>query len=43
MRIYKTNFYKTKNIYKKHNGIYCKIMDWEENEVVRFVDILKEK
>ena len=32
-----------KNIYKKHNGIYCKIMDWQENEIIRFVDILKEK
>lgn len=25
----------------KHNGVYCKIMDWKENEVVRFVDLLK--
>lgn len=25
----------------KHNGIYCKIMDWKENKVVRFVDLLK--
>lgn len=32
-----------KNIYKKHNGIYCKIMDWKENEIIRFVDMLKEK
>lgn len=23
----------------KHNGIYCKIMDWKENKKVRFVDI----
>lgn len=27
-----------KGDYFKHNGIYCKIMDWKENEVVRFVD-----
>lgn len=23
-----------------HNGIYCSIMDWEENRVIRFVDML---
>lgn len=27
----------------KHNGIYCKIMDWKENEIVRFVDLLKKE
>lgn len=29
--------------YFKHNGIYCKIMDWKENEIVRFVDLLKKE
>ena len=27
-------------IAKKHNGIYVKIMDWRENKIIRFVDIL---
>lgn len=31
---------KTKNP-KKHNGIYCKIKDWETNKEIRFVDLLK--
>ena len=30
----------TDNIYR-HNGIYCKIMDWEKGKTVRFVDLLK--
>jgi len=25
---------------KNHNGIYVNIMDWKENKVIRFVDIL---
>ena len=25
----------------KHNGIYCRIMDWEKKKTVRFVDLLK--
>lgn len=25
---------------KKHNGTYCKIMDWDENIKVRFVDLV---
>ena len=24
----------------RHNGIYCKIMDWEKNKAIRFVDLL---
>ena len=27
----------------KHNGIYCKIKDWKENEILRFVDMLKKE
>jgi len=27
--------------YLKHNGIYATIMDWDENNVVRFVDLLE--
>ncbi len=27
--------------YFKHNGIYCKIRDWKEDETLRFVDIMK--
>lgn len=27
----------------KHNGIYCKIRDWETHQTIRFVDILKER
>lgn len=27
--------------YFKHNGIYCIIRDWETNENIRFVDLLK--
>lgn len=30
----------TDNIYK-HNGIYCRIKDWEKKRTVRFVDLLK--
>ena len=30
-----------KNDIKKHNGIYCKIMDWEKNEPIRFIDLMK--
>ena len=26
----------------KHNGIYCRIMDWEKKKTVRFVDLLKQ-
>lgn len=26
---------------KKHNGIYVKIMDWKDNKVIRFVDIIE--
>ena len=28
--------------YFRHNGIYCKIRDWNENKTLRFVDIMKE-
>lgn len=30
------------NDHKLHNGCYCIVMDWEENEKVRFLDIVKE-
>ena len=30
-----------KNDYFNHNGIYCLIMDWGENKVIRFADLLK--
>ncbi|MBO4556620.1 MAG: hypothetical protein J5706_07660, partial [Elusimicrobiales bacterium] len=26
---------------QRHNGIYCKIMDWEKNEFFKFADMLK--
>lgn len=32
-----------KNNPKKHNGIYCYVMDWETNKKVKFVNLLKEK
>ena len=32
-----------KNDYFKHNGIYCLIMDWGENKVIRFADLLKKE
>ena len=32
-----------KNNHKKHNGIYCFIMDWETNKKVKFVNLLKGK
>lgn len=25
---------------KKHNGIYCKIMDWGKNKIIKFVDLM---
>ena len=25
----------------KHNGKYCKIRDWENNKIIRFIDLLK--
>lgn len=31
---------KTNNPYK-HNGIYCKIMDWEKNKPIKFVSLIK--
>ena len=30
-----------KNNPKKHNGIYCYIMDWETNKKVKFVNLIK--
>ena len=24
----------------KHNGIYCKIIDWKTNKTVRFLDVV---
>lgn len=33
---------KTGNI-KNHNGIYCKIMNWEKNKVVKFYTIISKK
>ncbi len=27
----------------KHNGVYCKIKDWKENEVLTFVSLIKKK
>ena len=32
-----------KNDPYRHNGIYCKIMDWKENQIVKFVSLLKNK
>jgi len=26
---------------KRHNGVYCNIMDWEINKPIRFIDLLK--
>lgn len=31
---------KTNNPHK-HNGTYCKIMDWEKNKVIKFVSLIK--
>lgn len=33
---------KTGNMHK-HNGVYCKIMDWDENEAITFVSLIKNK
>jgi len=30
------------NKYNAHNGVYCKIMDWEKNESFEFRDLVKE-
>ena len=30
-----------KNDIKRHNGVYCKIMDWGKNKAIRFVNLLK--
>ena len=30
-----------KNNPKKHNGIYCYVMDWETNKKVKFVSLIK--
>jgi len=32
-----------KNDFHKHNGIYCLIKDWKENEILTFVSLLKDK
>jgi hypothetical protein len=29
-----------KKIAKIHNGTYVKIMDWKENKIIRFVDLV---
>ena len=26
---------------RRHNGIYCKIMDWETGKTVKFIDLIK--
>ena len=31
----------SKNLIKKHNGIYCKIMDWEKNKSIQFVKLME--
>lgn len=31
----------TKDLITKHNGIYCRIMDWQESKVLKAVDLLK--
>ena len=28
---------------KKHNGIYCKIMNWDTNRKIKFETLLKKK
>lgn len=33
---------KTGNMHR-HNGIYCRIKDWQKNETLTFVSLLKEK
>lgn len=30
----------TKNLIHKHNGIYCKIMDWGNQQPIRFIDLI---
>jgi len=30
------------NLPMKHNGVYVKIMDWEKNKVIRFVDLISQ-
>lgn len=32
-----------KNNMHKHNGVYCKIMDWSQNQVITFVSLIKQK
>lgn len=32
-----------KNNFHKHNGIYCKIKDWKENEILTFASLIKQK
>lgn len=32
-----------KNNMHKHNGIYCKIMDWSQDQVITFVSLIKQK
>ena len=29
-----------KNDYRKHNGIYCKIMNWETNRKIKYISLL---
>jgi hypothetical protein len=33
----------SKKTFKNHNGIYARIMDWRENKILRFVDIVNRK
>lgn len=32
-----------KNNMHKHNGVYCKIMDWSQDQVITFVSLIKQK
>ena len=32
-----------KNDFHKHNGIYCKIMDWQRGKPIKFVNLLKKE
>ena len=32
----------TKNNIRRHNGVYCKVMDWEAHKSIRYVDLLEE-
>ena len=40
---FRSSFDNKSNNNHKHTGIYCKVMDWEKNKPIKFIDLLNGK